>query len=123
MTTQHRSPCPISSFLDLLGDKWTLLVVRDLLVGKTRFGEIEAGHEHIPTSILANRMKALVAHGIVTRVQYSERPTRFEYHLTEKGAALRPVLIAMSNWSEQNLADRWHTPDWFHQGRPAPGRV
>lgn len=122
MTVDHRSPCPISSFLDLLGDKWTLLVVRDLLVGKTRFSELEAGNEHIPASILANRMKALVEHDIVARVEYSQRPPRFEYHLTEKGAALRPVLIAMSNWSEENLPDRWRTPDWFREGRMAPGR-
>ena len=122
MKTDHRSPCPISSFLDLWGDRWTLIIIRDMLVGKRRFSDLGAGNERVPASILANRMKQLTELGVAKRVQYSERPPRYEYHLTDKGKALRPVLIAMSNWSEENLDDRWHTPDWFREGRSAPGR-
>lgn len=123
MKTNHRSPCPISSFLDLWGDRWTLLIIRDMLVGKKRFSDLEAGNERVPPSILANRMKLLTEAGVAERVQYSDRPPRYEYVLTEKGQALRPVLIAMSDWSETHLSDRWHTPEWFREGRgpDAPG--
>ncbi|SFR31581.1 transcriptional regulator, HxlR family [Yoonia tamlensis] len=122
MTTEHRSPCPISSFLDLWGDRWTLIIIRDMLVGKRRFSDLEAGNEHVPPSILADRMKKLIALGVAERVQYQDKPPRYEYHLTAKGTALRPVLIAMGDWSEEHLPDRWHTPDWFRAGRHAPGR-
>lgn len=122
MATDHRSPCPISSFLDLWGDRWTLIIIRDMLVGKRRFSELESGNEHVPPSILANRMKKLVALGVAERRAYQDRPPRYEYHLTAKGEALRPVLITMSNWSEENLDDRWHTPDWFRAGQSAPSR-
>lgn len=98
------------------------MIVRDMLVGKARFSDLESGNEHVPASILADRMKHLVALGVAVRVQYSERPKRFEYRLTQKGEALRPVLIAMSEWSEEHLSERWHLPDWFREGRQAPGR-
>jgi DNA-binding HxlR family transcriptional regulator len=117
MKISHRSPCPISSFLDIWGDRWTLIIIRDMLVGKKRFSDLEAGNERVPPSILADRMKLLIEKGMAQRVAYSERPLRYEYLLTEKGEALRPVLIAMSNWSEEHLPDTWHTPDWFREGR------
>lgn len=109
-----RSVCPIASTLDLLGDKWTLLVVRDLLLlGKKRFGELQASSEGIPTNILSDRLRRLEEHGIVSRVAYQERPPRYEYHLTAKGADLFPVLCAMIEWANRHLPGTAKPPPGF----------
>lgn len=96
----ERSSCPVANVLDLFGDKWTLLVVRDLLLGKSRYGEFAESPEGIPTNILANRLKALEAHGVVQRRLYCEKPKRYEYELTEKGRELTPILDAMAGWAK-----------------------
>jgi DNA-binding HxlR family transcriptional regulator len=93
-----RSLCPVACSLDVVGDRWTLLVIRDLLGGKRRFGDFLAAPEHIPTNILAERLKRLEAAGLVQAVPYSERPRRSEYCLTERGRALGPVLDAIASW-------------------------
>ncbi len=98
-----RSPCPVSCSLDLLGDKWTLLVVRDLLLGKKTYTEFLKSPEGIPTNLLAERLKRLQAAGIVDKSRYQERPVRHAYHLTEKGRDLRPVLLAMINWGNKYI--------------------
>jgi DNA-binding HxlR family transcriptional regulator len=96
-----RSPCPVACSLDLLGDKWTLLVVRDLLTGKQTYSELQASPEGIPTNILADRLKRLQAEGVVDRTRYRERPPRYAYHLTDKGRDLAPVLRSMVVWANQ----------------------
>ena len=93
-----RSRCPVACSLDVVGDRWTLLVIRDLFAGKHRFGDLLASSERIPTNILAERLKRLEAAGLVQSVRYSERPPRSEYHLTERGRALAPVLDAIAVW-------------------------
>jgi DNA-binding HxlR family transcriptional regulator len=93
----RRSPCPVSCTLDVLGDRWTLLVVRDLMRVKRRFGELLDSPEQIPTNILADRLKRLVSLGVIVSQRYSDHPPRFEYALTPKGEDLRPVLRAMSD--------------------------
>lgn len=98
-----RSPCPVSCCLDLLGDKWTLLVVRDLLLGKTTYTELQKSHEGIPTNILAERLKRLLVAGIIEKSQYQERPKRYAYHLTAKGRDLREVLSAMIDWGNKYI--------------------
>jgi len=99
-----RSICPIANTLDLIGDRWTLLVVRDLLFfDKHRFGDFAASMEGIPTNILADRLRRLEDAGVVTKVPYSTRPQRFEYHLTPKGADLLPVLLAMAEWAGRHV--------------------
>jgi DNA-binding HxlR family transcriptional regulator len=95
---QLRSLCPVANALDLIGDRWTLLVIRDLFAGKHRFGDFAASPEHIPTNILAERLKRLEASGLVCAEPYQQRPTRFEYHLTERGQRLAPVLDALAKW-------------------------
>ena len=88
-----RSPCPIANTLDILGDKWTLLVVRDLLfLGKRLYGEFMQSGEGIPTNILADRLKRLEETGLVTKEPYQSNPIRHQYRLTRKGAELFPVL-------------------------------
>jgi DNA-binding HxlR family transcriptional regulator len=98
MAGVRRSRCPVSCTLDVLGDRWSLLVVRDLLRGKHRFGEITASAEGIPTNILAERLRRLKAKGIVRARRYSGAPPRMEYFLTAKGEDLRPILRAMVDW-------------------------
>ena len=101
---QLRSPCPIACVLDILGDKWTLLVIRDLLFNKHRFGDFLGSPEAIPTNILADRLKRLEAEGIVKKFPYQSNPVRNEYFLTSKGAALGEVLGAMRKWAESHVA-------------------
>ncbi len=96
-----RSVCPVSCVLDILGDKWTLLVVRDMFMGKKTYGELQKSPEKIPTNILAERLKRLEQSGVIEKSQYQERPVRYTYTLTEKGRGLAPVLTAMMSWGNQ----------------------
>lgn len=99
-----RSVCPIAAALDLLGDRWTLLVVRDLLLfGKKRFGELLASPEKIPTNILTDRLRRLEEAGIVTKVPYHQSPPRYEYRLTPRGTDVFPVLRALIEWGNRNF--------------------
>ena len=99
-----RSTCPIANLLDIVGDKWTLLVVRDLLLlSKRRYGEFQNSPEAIPTNILADRLKRLEAAGLVKKEFYQDNPPRAEYFLTRKGADLEPVLKAMGKWGKQYI--------------------
>lgn len=93
--------CPIAATLDLVGDPWTLLIVRDLLRGKRRFSELRQSVEGISPSILSSRLKALEEAGVVTRRFYSDHPPRAEYVLTSKGHALGVVVGAMASWGER----------------------
>jgi DNA-binding HxlR family transcriptional regulator len=98
-----RSSCPIAGALDVVGDRWTLLVIRDLIMGKQRYGEFCASPEGIPTNILAERLARLEAAGIVTRVPYQESPPRLHYELTPKGEALKPVLATLGEWGARHI--------------------
>jgi DNA-binding HxlR family transcriptional regulator len=98
-----RSKCPIAGSLDIWGDKWTLLVIRDLFRGKARFGEFMTSPEKIKTNILSDRLTWLEENGIVQKKAYQEKPTRYQYELTEKGKDLRPVLKAMALWGENHI--------------------
>ncbi len=98
-----RSDCAIANSLDILGDKWSLLVVRDLLHGKRTYGELADSPERIPTNILADRLKRLEAAGIVSSAPYQDRPVRHAYTLTPKGKALGEVLLAFVRWGKQYL--------------------
>ena len=95
---EFRSSCPVASLLDIVGDKWTLIVVRDIFLNKHRYGDFLTSSEAIPTNILADRLKRLEAAGIVKRELYQDNPPRAEYFLTSRGADLEPVLRAMLLW-------------------------
>ncbi len=84
--------------LDLFGDRWTLLVIRDLVLGRTRFKDFAASPEGIPTNILSDRLDRLVQSGIAIQVPAAAGSKRLAYQLTEKGRALIPVLKAMRDW-------------------------
>ena len=94
----RRSPCPVACSLDLVGDRWTLLVVRDLMFGRSRFKDFTASPERIPTNILSDRLARLLRHRIVEQIPAEDGTKRLAYQLTAKGAALRPVLEAMRDW-------------------------
>ena len=102
-TDFKRSPCAVASTLDLIGDKWSLLVVRDLLHGKRTYGELADSPEGIPTNILAERLKRLEGAGIISSAAYQERPVRYAYTLTKKGTALGEVLIALVRWGKEYI--------------------
>ncbi len=90
-------PCPIAATLDLVGERWSLLVVRELLLGATSFGEIVDG-TGAPRDRLAARLKSLEQMGVITRTPYQTAPPRFDYRLTDAGNALAPVLDALRTW-------------------------
>ena len=98
-----RSACAIANSLDILGDKWSLLVVRDLLHGKHTYGELALSPERIPTNILADRLKRLESTGIVAGTPYQQHPVRYSYALTPKGRALGEVLLAFVRWGKQYI--------------------
>jgi DNA-binding HxlR family transcriptional regulator len=93
----------VANTLDLIGDKWSLLVIRDLLAGKRTYGELAASPEGIPTNILADRLRRFEEAGIVESALYQERPARYSYSLTSRGAALRDVVTVMVKWGKKYL--------------------
>ena len=97
--------CSVARTLELVGERWTLLVVRDAFLGRRRFEEFQESLG-IARNVLADRLAKLVEHGIFERVRYQERPERHEYRLTPKGRDLWHVLTALRQWG-----DRWAAPD------------
>ena len=110
---EHRSGCPIASTLDIVGDKWSMVILRDLLTGKRRFGQFLKSPERITTNVLTDRLERLEANGLVWKRAYSERPPRYEYLLTEKGAALLPALQEISRWANRYIPGTWVPPEMF----------
>jgi DNA-binding HxlR family transcriptional regulator len=92
-----RDACAVGAALDHLGDRWTMLVIRETFFGVRRFEELRR-HTGAARNILADRLARLVEAGILDRVPYSERPLRHEYRLTEKGRDLYPVIITLAQW-------------------------
>lgn len=108
---EFRSMCSIARTLELLGDKWTLLIVRDLIWhGKHTFQALQGSAERIPTNILAERLKRLEHWGLVERRAYQQRPVRYAYHLTDEGKALEPVLLQMMAWGHKRLGGGRYDP-------------
>jgi DNA-binding HxlR family transcriptional regulator len=108
--SQPRSRCPVARTLEVLGDQWTLLVVRDIMRGKQRYAEFLESPEGIPTNILADRLKRLAAKGIIRGRRYSQHPPRLEYSLTPKGEDLRPVMRSMAEWGVRHAGGKMPPP-------------
>jgi len=103
---KRRSLCPVTFALDRVGDKWSLLVVRDLMfLGKQTYGEFLESGEGIATNVLADRLKCLETEGIVAKVRDPENKRRYLYSLTEKGFDLTSLLLEMIRWSAKHDAD------------------
>ena len=97
--------CSIARTLDIVGDRWTILILRDLFLHPDRrFHDFEASLPGLTPSVLSYRIKELAAYGILTSRLYADHPPRPEYLLTPKGRALNPILIAMKAWGEQYAA-------------------
>jgi len=109
---KSRSRCPISCALDIFGDKWTLLIVRDMaFYGKNTYNAFLRSGERIASNILANRLSQLEASGMVTKSAHPESKASFFYKLTPKGIDLIPLLMEISLWSDQHLP----TPEPAHK--------
>ena len=103
MRQDRRSTCPISTALEIVGDRWTLLVIRDLMfAGKRHFREFLQSEEAISSNVLADRLNSLVENGILTRGDDPTHAQKAVYSLTAKGLDLLPVLIAMSAWTQKH---------------------
>ncbi len=97
--------CSIARSLELVGDRWTLLIVRDLILGLSRFDEFVESLG-IASNVLTDRLNRLVEEEIAERIPYSERPDRFEYRLTAKGRELGPVLLALMQWGDRHVSKK-----------------
>jgi DNA-binding HxlR family transcriptional regulator len=97
--------CSIARPLAFLGERWTMLVLRDLFLGRRRFDEFQSSLG-VATNVLSQRLATLTEEGIVERRRYSEHPERFEYVLTAKGRELQPVLLALLAWGDKYTAER-----------------
>ena len=111
----NRSSCPLVNILDIIGDKWSLVIVRDIFVGKKSYGEFLASPENISTSVLASRLQLLERAGLIKYLlSISDKKIKL-YYLTDKGIDLYPILYEMFNWSKRNL-DKEFFPvaeQWF----------
>jgi len=96
----YNHPCVIAQTLDVLGDRWTLLILRDLIAGLHRYNDILENCAGMSPNVLSDRLKRLEADGLVNRNYYRELPPRVEYTLTEKGWAVRPVLLSLLDWGK-----------------------
>lgn len=90
--------CPVEMTLMLIGDRWKVLIIRDLLEGTRRFGELKKSVGTISQKVLTSNLRSLEADGLVNRQVYAEVPPRVEYSLTETGRSLKPILDAMVEW-------------------------
>lgn len=99
-----RSPCPLASTLDLVGDKWTLLVIRDMLLwGKRQFKDFLDSPEGISTNILTDRLKRLEQNGLIKKKPYQKNPVRYEYIPTKRGEDLRPAITEIAKWGMSHI--------------------
>jgi DNA-binding HxlR family transcriptional regulator len=123
--------CTIASALNILGEKWSLLVVRELALNVHRFDRI-AQNTGAPRDILTSRLRRLEAEGVLEKRLYQEHPPRYEYYLTESGDELRPILLSLSQWGErwtpQTSGSRWvhtcgHEVDVVHTCDACGGEV
>lgn len=94
-------PCPVETTLTLIGSKWKVLILRDLLGGTKRFGELKKSIGGVSQKVLTAQLRDMEASGLLTRQVYAEVPPRVEYTLTDLGQSLRPILESMSRWGEE----------------------
>jgi DNA-binding HxlR family transcriptional regulator len=115
-------PCPVAQAMAVIGDAWTTLILRDAIRGVTKFDDFQRT-TRASRAVLSDRLAHLVEHGVFERVQYEAHPPRYEYRLTKRGEALRPVLMILSDWAETHLPAKVHNwrrrhKDCGHRFRP-----
>lgn len=101
MEKEQLPACPVETTLSLIGSKWKVLILRDLLPGTKRFGELKKSIGHVSQKVLTNQLREMESQGLVNRKVYAEVPPRVEYSLTDLGLSLKPILDAMWNWGEE----------------------
>ena len=111
--TDFRSPCPITSSLDIVGDKWTLVLLRSMAMGARSYSDFLDFPEKIATNILAARLASMEEEGLIEVEQPASGRRRGIYRLRRKGADLLPVLQALALWGETHIPGRWTIPDRF----------
>ena len=99
-TTKELPACPVETTLLLIGDKWKVLILRDLMPGTKRFGELKKSLGSVSQKVLTAQLRDMEESGLLTRTVYAEVPPRVEYRLTDLGRSLEPILDAMRNWGE-----------------------
>ena len=104
MTEKALPACPVETTLTLISDKWKVLILRDLLPGTRRFGELKRSLGGVSQKVLTAQLRQMEDSGLLTRTVYPEVPPRVEYTLTELGSSLRPVLEALRDWGEEYQA-------------------
>ncbi len=105
MNKNELPACPVETTLTLIGDKWKVLILRDLLPGTKRFGELKKSLGSVSQKVLTAQLRAMEESGLLTRTVYAEVPPRVEYTLTELGLSLKPILDAMGSWGERYKAN------------------
>lgn len=112
----HTLDCTIARTLSVIGDRWTLLILRDAFLGTRRFEAFQTSLG-ITRHRLADRLARLVQHGVLRRERYQDRPPRFEYRLTDKGHGLYPVVVSIAEWGDKHMAGRKGPPvERIHRG-------
>lgn len=109
MANKHDQTCPVAAFLNIFGDSWTLMVIREAFYGAKRFSEIQR-NTGIAKNLLSDRLSMLVDEGILYRKEIGERGSRQAYELTEKGVSLVPVIVAIVQWSNEHLFESHKEP-------------
>lgn len=104
-TKLSRTACPVEATLSLISDKWKILILRDLLTGTKRFGELKKSIGSISQKVLTSNLRAMEDDGLLERQVYAEVPPRVEYTLTNRGESMRPVIDAMRVWGEAHQAE------------------
>ena len=107
MTKEEMPACPVATTVALIGSKWKLLILRNLLVRPWRFNELRKDLEGISQKVLTDSLRSLEDDGIITRTVYPEVPPRVEYSITPKGQSLEQLLELMCEWGEKNIDDRF----------------
>ena len=102
--TKELPACPVETTLTLISDQWKVLILRDLLPGTKRFGELKKSIGHVSQKVLTAQLREMESNGLLTRTVYAEVPPRVEYTLTDLGYSLKPILDAMWNWGEEYKA-------------------
>lgn len=114
--------CPIARSLSLVGECWSILILRDAMFGLTRFDEFEQSLG-ISSNMLTRRLADLVATGLLDRVQYSSKPPRYEYALSELGWSLRPVMLAFIEWGSEHLSPEGRAVQVLDKATRRPARI
>lgn len=113
MSNEIRSGCPIANTLDIVGDRWGLLILRDMFNGKKIFSEFLKSPEKITTSVLTVRLNQLEAAGLVVKELYQSNPKRYQYLLSERGQEMLPVLQEICRWANKHMPETWISPESF----------